>query len=189
MRLFYASFLDTGNMTAYEKLVETIQAELPRAIRSVPPGSHHLTHAFLGNVDDREVERFRDLLGVLAGTPAFSFSLGPPRILYGRGAPRLIKIDVEESADRITAIQQRLCREIPRLLPEFNTRPKHPHVTVGRFNKSATRETSRKVEELLAGKPELCGTRTDRLARVELVKSTLTQTGPLYETIGEAVLE
>ena len=75
-----------------------------------------------------------------------------------------------------------------RILPGFNSRPKHPHVTLARFKKNATREISRRVEDLLARKEELRQTRTDHLARVELVKSTLTRTGPLYETIADAVL-
>ena len=36
MRLFYASFLAAENMSAYESVVDRLQAEVPRALRPIP---------------------------------------------------------------------------------------------------------------------------------------------------------
>jgi len=188
MRLFYASFLAPENMSAYESLVDRLRTEVPRALRPIPARTHHLTLAFLGDVADGDVDKCLAVLDAATGTPASTFTLGQPRILYGRGRPRLICADLGEGGEHVSRLQQLLCDEILQALPSLDLRPKPPHVTLARFSKKANRQTARKVEEALAIKVDPQPTRTDRLVSIHLVKSSLTPTGPLYENLGEATL-
>ena len=55
MRLFYASFLSSENMQAYESLVAGVVADVPNGLRSIPERTHHLTLAFVGEVADGDV--------------------------------------------------------------------------------------------------------------------------------------
>jgi 2'-5' RNA ligase len=188
MRLFYASFLAPENMSAYESLVERLRTEVPRVLRPIPARSHHLTLAFLGDVADDDVDQCLAVLDTVTGSPASSFTLGQPRILYGRGRPRLISADLGEGGEHVSRLQQLLCDEILQALPSLDLRPKPAHVTLARFGKRTNRQTARRVEEALARQEDPKPTRTDRLVAVQLVKSSLTPTGPIYESLGETSL-
>ena len=188
MRLFYASFLAPENMSAYESLVGRLRTEVPQALRPIPARTHHLTLAFLGEMADDDTDKCLQVLDSLPSTTTASFSLGQPRILYGRGQPRLICTDLVEGAEHVSALQELLRAELRQALPALSVRPKPPHVTLARFNRKANRQTGRKVEEALSRHDGLEESRTDHLVSVQLVKSSLTPNGPIYESLGTATL-
>jgi len=190
MRLFYASFLGVKNIKAYESLVRDIAAESRNVVRSVPSGSHHLTLGFLGEVADVDLRHCLDTLEAASSFRVIPFSLAPPQVLSGRGTPRLIKADLLEGRERVTMLKERLRRELLERLPDLDVRLKPPHVTIARFNKRADRGAARKVTELLRQREEeLSRPRADELTSVQLVKSTLTPKGPVYEVVGESLLD
>lgn len=188
MRLFYASFLAAENMRSYEALVEGVLADVPTALRSVPTSSHHLTLAFVGNIDEPQLPDYLDVLESASPVQAFQFSLHPPRILYSRRRPRLVCADLSDGGARVQELQTLLLRELHRYFPSSQIRPKPPHVTLARFSKRANRQTARRVAESLSRREATGPARTDRMASVHLVRSTLTPSGPVYESLGETVL-
>jgi 2'-5' RNA ligase len=188
MRLFYASFLAAENMSAYESLVDRLQAEVPRALRPIPAATHHLTLTFLGEIADNDVDRCLQVLDSVQDIAATSFELEPPHILYGRGQPRLICAALGDGGDQVSRLQGLLSDELRRVLPALDLRPKPPHVTLARFNRKASRQTARKVEEALSRQLDPGQTLSDDLSSVSLVKSSLTPSGPIYESLGEASL-
>lgn len=175
-------------MSTYESLVDHLRAQVPGALRPIPARTHHLTLAFLGEIAEGDVDKCLAVLESAESTSAASFSLGPPRILYGRGQPRLICADLVEGAEQVSELQTVLCRELLRVFPSLSVRPKPPHVTLARFGKRANRQQARGVEEALSRQQEPGRSLTDRLLSVQLVKSSLTPAGPIYESLGEAQL-
>jgi 2'-5' RNA ligase len=188
MRLFFASFLDPELARSYESLIAGVVADVPRAIRPVPKGTHHLTIAFLGNLSEPDAGRCMEVLDVARGLRAIPITMAPPRILRARKTPRLICADVVEGRDRATELQRFVCGGLVERLPQLDLRPKPPHVTLARFAKSATREAGRLVTDSLAGREGPGAVRSGRLDALHLVKSTLTPSGPIYETVGKTVL-
>jgi 2'-5' RNA ligase len=188
MRLFYASFLSEKNRAACESLVARVSSDVPRSLRPVPRGSHHLTHAFLGEVAEGEVEGLVALLEELREIPAFAFRLAAPTILMGRGSPRLVKVDLQEGGEQVVRLQERLRAGLLERDPSLAGRPKPPHVTIARFPRGARRGLARRVEESMARQREALRFEDDRLSRVDLVKSTLAPSGPVYESVGEVRL-
>ena len=188
MRLFFASFLASDNMSAYESMVARLREEVPRTLRPIPAGTHHLTLAFLGEIDDGDLDKCLAILEKVKSIPAADLSLGRPRILYGRGRPRLICTDVEKGGEQVAGLQHDLCDEIRSVLPSLELRPKSPHVTLARFSRKANRGAGRKVEEALARQEEAREGRADRLVSVQLVESRLTPSGPIYKALGETIL-
>ena len=83
-------------------------------------------------------------------------------------------------------LQQSLYEGLSDNLQQSMARPKPPHVTLARFRKHTDREAARRVEESLSRRFDSTGVRSDRLTGVQLVKSTLTPKGPIYESIGES---
>jgi 2'-5' RNA ligase len=188
MRLFYAAFLSRENMSAYQALVEGLTRDVPGALRTIPPTSHHLTLAFLGEVAESAVDTCIGVLQVVEDFEAFPLSLGPPRILMGRGLPRLICADITEGGEQVSRIQRALCRQIEERLPSVETRPKPPHVTLARFKRNARRQQARRVKEALIRHHDSGLGWHDHFSLVSLVESSLTPSGPIYETVSEARL-
>jgi len=188
MRLFYASFLGSENMDSYESLVAGLIAEVPNALRSIPSHTHHLTLAFLGEIVDDDVEQCLQILEIAKSVSAFRFSLKHPTILYSRRSPRLVCAGLDDGGEQVSELQRQLHVEFLRRFPASEVRIKPPHVTLARFKKKATRETARKVAESLAHREDPARNRTDVLARIALVKSVLTPSGPIYESLGESAL-
>jgi len=188
MRLFYAAYLSRENMQAYQALVDQLIEEVPGTLRSVPHQTQHLTLAFLGEIAESDVDICSSVLEAVERFHAFRFSLGPPTILMGRGNPRLIRASVTEGSEQVSEIQRVLISGVSERLLSINSRPKPPHVTVARFNKKAHRPQARQVEDALERHlgPPLPG--EDHFSTVHLVKSSLTQSGPIYETVKEVRL-
>ena len=184
MRLFYASFLNPSNTRVLESLVRRVIADLPGAIRPVPRGSLHQTLAFIGEVPDGEVGDYLKRMEIAAGVPKIPFSLRPPRVLSGRGSPRLVCADLDEGSRRTLALQKSLRLEIGEEPAIVERRLKHPHVTLARFKRNANRAVAHKVLDAFKRLGEDARPELDCLQRVELVKSTLTPEGPVYESIG-----
>lgn len=185
MRLFYASYLGRENMRAYQTLVDQLIEDVPGTLRSVPLQTHHLTLAFLGEIADADGSAYCSALDTLEGTEAFAYSLGPPAILMGRGQPRLIHARVIENAEAIAEVQSRLLTAVRGLLPSIDSRPKPPHVTLARFKRSAKRWQTRQMRQALERVEGSLLPETDRFSSVHLVESTLTPSGPSYETLRE----
>jgi len=185
MRLFFAAYLSPENMRAYQAFVDHLIAEVPGTLRSVPPQTHHLTLVFLGEVAEDDVAACTAALTGLRGVESFEYKLGPPALLMGRGRPRLVHASVTENIEAIAEIQARLISGTALAGSSIDTRPKPPHVTLARFKKNAPRWQARRLRLALerAGSSSL--PETDRLASVRLVMSSLTPSGPNYETLRE----
>lgn len=188
MRVFYASFLESANMLAYESLVTEISAAVPGVIRPIPARTHHLTMAFLGEIENEDLEQYLHALESTASLRAFDYSLAQPRILYARRSPRLICADVEVGAERISSLQTLLREPILRRFPKSQIRAQSPHVTLARFKRNTRSRTAQPVSDALSSLAESALPKSDRLTSVHLVKSTLTSSGPVYESLAESHL-
>jgi 2'-5' RNA ligase len=188
MRVFYASFLSSENMRAYEELVAGAMGAVPHALRPVPTGTQHLTIAFLGDIAEGEVETYLEILAAVKDLEAIPFTLDEPSILYSRQTPRLVKAKLREGAERISRLQELIKRKLREYRPESVVRMQPPHVTLARFRKNVRRETARRVADWLARQDDASLPESDTLQRVELVRSTLTPQGPIYETVARTEL-
>jgi 2'-5' RNA ligase len=186
MRLFLASFLSPENTESYDSLVARAISEVPDTIRPVPPGTQHLTIVFLGDVREADLPACFEVLETTREIEAFGFLLSPPRILFARRTPRLVCVDLASESERVSRLQEHLYRGLSVRLPTPIAPPKPPHVTLARFRKNVNREAARRVAESLSRGDERSQVRSDRLATVQLVRSTLTPKGPVYESIGES---
>lgn len=155
-------------------------------VRWIEPGNVHLTLKFLGDVRE---ETLGDLCAPLGETCAkhAPFDVG----LVGLGAfpsarrARILWVGVGAGSDQLRALAADIDATLASLGFEREKRPYAPHLTLGRVR----------------GRPasfDLPSDASDRLVfqvhRVELVESTLTPEGAVYETVkaftlGEKKLE
>lgn len=187
MRLFYAAYLSQENMDAYQALVDGLIGEVPGVLRSIPPSTHHLTLAFLGEIAESDVKICSSALDAVKGFEAFDYALGSPSLLVSRGRPRLIRVSVSEGAEKVRKVQTALLSKLAGDLSSIETRSKPPHITLARFKKNAHRPQTRRVQAAV-DRYDTPVPDKDHFSRVELVKSELTPSGPIYETLCEVDL-
>ena len=121
------------------------------------------------------------------GRRDWDFDGAPWDFWMGRGRPRLIRVSVTDGMDLVRSVQTTLISRASEQLPSLDTRSKPPHITLARFKKGAKRSQARQVEAAI----ERYDTQLpveDYFSRVKLVKSDLTPSGPIYETLCESHL-
>lgn len=131
-RAFIALLLTEDARAAVAAEVERLRP-LGRAVAWVPPANLHLTLYFLGNQDEARLE---DALGAVEEVAAAStpFEVG----LHGLGAfpglerPRIFWVGVAEGALAARALQARLVAGLVARGFAPESRPWHPHLTIGR---------------------------------------------------------
>lgn len=188
MRLFFASFLSPEITEAYDAIVAGVVSDVPDTIRPVPSGTQHLTMVFLGDVADSDLPACMQVLECVRKIEPFGFTISQPRVLFSRRSPRLVCVDLASKGARVALVQERLHEEISDRLRNSIARPKPPHITLARFRKHASRDAARRVVESISQRDDPTRIRFERLVKVQLVKSTLTPKGPVYESVGEARL-
>lgn len=187
MRLFYAAYLSRENMQAYQALVDDLIREVPGVLRSIPPSSHHLTLAFLGEIAESDADMCSSALDAVKRFEAFDYVLGSPSLLVSRARPRLIRVSVSEGAEKVREVQTALLSTLTGKLTSIETRSKPPHITLARFKKNAHRPQTRRVQAAI-DRYDTSLPDKDHFSCVQLVKSELTPSGPIYEPLHEVDL-
>ena len=188
MRLFFATFLSRETMRSYQTLIDQLIEDVPGTLRTIPRHSHHFTLVFLGEIADADVDKCASALQAVERIEPFSISLSQPRILKGRGRPRLICADINDGREKVSVVEATLIAHLSKSLPALDLRPKPPHVTLARFERNARAQQARKVDEATARHYDTDHSWEDRFTSVRLVKSSLTKSGPIYKTVAESYL-
>lgn len=188
MRAFIGTLLSAANQDVSDTFGARIAAASQGILRPGPRRSSHITHVFLGEIDDRLVTAITtdldDLMAPLARVP---FRLGHAEVLRSGREPRLVlthvdtgRVDVADMARKIVD-RLRRHRELAALAPA-----RSPHVTLARFRRGAGPVEARLVTELLGRPRDDPPWYEDGLDEIQLVRSELTPTGPIYEVVARA---
>jgi RNA 2',3'-cyclic 3'-phosphodiesterase len=188
-RAFIAILLDPETRDAVTAELERLRP-LSRAVAWVPRDNLHVTLRFLGDQTD---ERLADALAALdtAAAGGEPFTLG----LHGLGAfpglerPRIFWVGIAEGALAARGLQARLESELGACGFPLESRPWHPHLTVGRVfdDRRWRREITPALRQALAQ----AGTRP--VARlpirvISLMKSDLGPAGARYTELASRAL-
>ncbi len=178
-RLFFAIDLRRDTDARLDALTATARQDVGREFRPVAKGQRHLTLRFLGDTDSDLVEPMAsDLREALASKTPFHITVQGvgafpnshnARVLWagiGEGAQRVI--DLVASMDEVLCASHGF---------EPETRPFHPHVTVGRFRGRPMDVT--RIVDFYAG--EIWG--RDPAGEVQLIRSQLSRGGPTYTVL------
>lgn len=160
-----------------------VQEALPVG-RAVPEENLHVTLAFLGDVEEAELQELHlELEGqALPGcwlrvTGLESFGGRSPKLLAAAVAPE----------PGLSALQGRVVRACRAAGIELERRRFRPHVTLTRFGAGLRGEGLARFERAVAGQVALT-TGTEAAEELRLVASTLTPEGAIYETLAAYAL-
>lgn len=188
MRAFLATFLSVANRDLADAFGAWAKDATGGAVRTVPRRSAHVTHVFLGDIDDAlAAEVAGDLTRLMASETPLDFELGAPEILRARREPRLVLAPVTAGQAAVTALTRRIADMLAQRPDLARVAPsRHAHVTVARFRRGAGPADAAHLIDLLATSRGRILWHEDRMASVELVRSELTPAGPVYDIVARA---
>ena len=151
-------------------------------VKWVKPGNIHLTLKFLGEIGEDLVKNIGSSLTEIANNyssfPLTLSCLGAfPKLKY----PRVIWVGLENE-QQVLKIAEEVEMDMVRIGLASESRPFNSHITLGRVRSGLNRRQLVEKLECLnknfnSPKPEF------RVTHLTLFKSTLTPTGPIYESI------
>ncbi len=174
MRAFLALTPDDAAHTALARELRALQRQpWSRDVRWVAEENLHLTMRFLGDVSEAQKAQLRQALAAqLSAAPlpaTLHLRVHPPALFPSARRPRVVACGIEPTSalQQIAEIAER-CAQAVGLPPE--TKPFHPHITLGRLRDGAAPPALRETAPPLT-------LVSDRLC---LYLSTLTPQGAIY---------
>jgi 2'-5' RNA ligase len=137
MRAFVAAMLDAPAQDACAGLVERCLGRTGPILRPVPPGSAHLTLAFMASLPEIAVDEVAaSLREVAVSHDAIAATLGPPAILRSGREARLVHAPVDTGRAAVARLAAHVNAASRRRLPDLEVRDTPaPHVTLARFRR------------------------------------------------------
>mgnify|MGYP000334632078 CR=1 FL=1 len=163
----------------------SVQEQLPKhGLKLVEPENLHLTLKFLGEVREGTVsEVARAMTEVVADQASFEVEIAGLGAFPDLRRPRVVWAGVTRGKQDVMSLQARL-EDALQPLGFQREKDFHPHVTLARVKLPAA---ARMIADVVRGaKSAVFGSFAVR--EVDLVKSTLTPKGPIYEKILSARL-
>jgi 2'-5' RNA ligase len=145
------------------------------------PEQAHVTLEFLGDVERGELDRLTDALGAAvddAGVDPFDAELGGYGVFPTLDYISVVWLGVREGSEAMTRLHEAVEDRTTALGFEPEDHEFTPHVTLARMDHAANKD---RVQELVRERDPDAG--TTRVEEIHLTESTLTASGPEYETV------
>jgi len=189
LRTFIAIELDEELNDNLCRLQAHLSEQLaPSSVRWVRPEGIHLTLKFLGDTPEEKVEAVREALAQAATTVApFSITVGGLGCFPDARRPRVVWVGLDEPTGALSALQDAVEAHVAPLGFPTEKRSFHPHLTLGRVQRSATKSEARGIGEVVT--TAAIGI-IDEMAveTVAYIRSDLRPSGAVYTTLGTAKL-
>lgn len=183
-RAFVALTLDEQTRAAVAAEIEQLRP-LSRAVAWVPSPNLHLTLEFLGEQDDEGLAgATRALEEVAAGNAPFTLALHGLGAFPGMERPRILWVGVAAGALAVRALQSQVKAALERWRFAPDSRPWHPHLTIGRVFDSRRwqRDAGPALREAIA-RAATMGFGTLEVSRIVLMRSELLPSGARYSEL------
>jgi len=184
MRTFIAIELPKEIKDSLARLQE--QLKLAQAdTKWVAPENIHLTLKFLGERDDKKVEKIKQVMDEIATrNKSFQIRISLLGAFPKIDSPRIIWVGIDKGDSETKQIAQELETEIAKVGIPKEDRPFSSHITIGRtrsnLNLKNLVQELKKLEGIFEQENQEFNT-----TKITLFKSTLTPIGPIYERLKE----
>jgi len=145
------------------------------------PHQAHVTMKFVGDRPEEDLPAIADAVEravAAADTEPFEAEFGDLGVFPNPEYVRVVWLGVHGGSDRLTALHESIERELVDLGLDPEDHEFTPHVTLARMEHAGGKET---VRAALSGSDPEAGRMT--VSEVRLTESTLTDEGPVYETV------
>lgn len=188
MRAFIAIELPEQIKDTLGKVQEQLKAT-GTDVKWVAPENIHLTLKFLGEVDEKKIEKVNAILeDVAKDKNSFSLRLSSLGAFPKMHSPRVIWAGVAEGDKETKEIAKALEEKIAKLGIPKESRPFSSHITLGRTRSNLNRQNLVENLERLAQEFSQDGLEF-KATKITLFQSTLTPKGPIYTALKDASLK
>lgn len=185
-RTFIALALDVTQQHFLGARVRQGQQLLP-ALRWVDPTGIHLTLAFLGELDDNELERaVTATMYVAAHSSPFSYSLSGLGTFGPVRDPRVLWMGISEPSGTLHRVQGVLIRALEQQGFAPDTRPFSPHLTLARIKTPLNAEQLQLLQRLLSRSQT--ASPAYHVTHLSVMRSELTPSGARYSCLQACAL-
>ena len=156
-------------------------------IRWVNPSLIHLTMKFLGEVEEKNLEKVIQIARNVAGRfPVFKMEIGKMGVFPSFSSPRVIWVGIEEGKDKLETLAAELEEELGQEGFSRSSRKWTSHLTLGRVKVLKARERLKVL--LLQHCKEVEGIEV-KVKSLSVIKSELTPRGPIYTILEKIPLQ
>lgn len=190
LRTFIAIELDDELRMNLGRLQDRLRIKVaPRSIRWVRPEGIHLTLKFLGDTPQAQVGSVQAALArAAAGIPPFTITMGGLGCFPNTRKPRVVWVGIQEMTGALNQLREAVEAEVSPLGFPTEARAFHPHLTLGRVQRYASRMEVSEIGEAVAA--SATGTVDEmEVSAVCYIKSDLRPTGAVYTLLSEAGLQ
>jgi RNA 2',3'-cyclic 3'-phosphodiesterase len=180
-RTFIALELNEALQSHLAGVIRQVAQALPR-VRWVDPSGIHLTLAFLGELDDAQLERAIEATTLAARqVQPFTYRLTRLDIFGSPRLPRVIWMGIEEDSGSLARLHSLLQHELARSGFETDKRPFSPHLTLARIKAPLVPDDQQRLQEILMGKQSgVVSPHGYTVEYVNVMKSELLRSGAHY---------
>jgi RNA 2',3'-cyclic 3'-phosphodiesterase len=186
MRLFVAVDLDDVARSAIageQRRVGAAMGDARSSLKWVKPDQMHLTLVFLGEVAEANAPTVVDAVSRPVAAAPFAISFQRLGVFPDHGGPRALWVGVTDGEAELVALQREIAQRTGDAGITLESRPFHPHLTLGRWRQSRPSDRRR----------ALAAARPDVVARVAVSGATLyhsriSSAGPAYTALARATL-
>jgi RNA 2',3'-cyclic 3'-phosphodiesterase len=158
-------------------LLETTGGKL----KHVEPENIHLTLKFLGEIEHNKADQVKKIIEEISFKP-FWVKVEGVGVFPNLSRPRTVWAGVSKGKEELTEIFEEVDEEMFELGFDKERRRFHPHFTISRVRSGRNRESL--VEELMRLQDHPFG--EINVDHIELKKSVLTPSGPIYSTLAKS---
>ena len=168
---------------AIARLIQGLRAADLTGVRLVDPDGVHLTLKFLGNVDSSRVPTLTDALDAVGkGSVPFALHLRDVGVFPDRRSPRVLWAGVSGDTDALAALARRVDDACANMGFPSEERSFNPHLTLARLRVRASVDERHRAGSVLAD-IGLAPGESFAVEAFHLIRSTLTPSGPIYDTV------
>jgi len=189
IRAFIAIELSEDILSAIADLQRQLKKQVPEGtVRWVKPGGIHLTLQFLGDVPVVKINSIAQALtAACAPFHPFSVTVGGLGCFPNAKRPRVTWVGVDEPTGTLAALQKAIERAMVPLGFTPERRAFHPHLTLGRTKRQATRDQAQALGTLITT-TQIPFLGQMNVRQVCLIRSDLRPTGAVYTRLAAAPL-
>jgi 2'-5' RNA ligase len=183
IRSFIAIELPRELKVSISRLQEQLKSGSTAPVKWVSPENTHLTLKFLGNIDTAIVEDIKKALREAArGIPAIRLGVEGLGTFPGGNRVQVVWAGLTGELNKLQKLQQRIDKELLPLGFPAEKRAFSPHLTIARLRDRATVNDRHDIGRLVENTKFESGLDFS-VKSVNLMKSQLTQEGPIYSVL------
>ena len=189
IRAFIAIELPAELKKELTELELQLKKNSPSVVKWVDPNSIHITLKFFGEISEDSVKEVLLVMEeAVESTSPFQLDISGIGAFPGMNRIQIVWLGVKGSLDKIAQLQQKIDSNAEKLGFPREAKKFTPHITLGRVRDDASINERQRLGRIL-GDTTFAALHNVNVTAINLMKSQLTNSGPIYTCIASVKLK